>query len=51
MEQWEILMRTLLQTQKNWLEISRSFVEEDLGLIVNEMTTQIEPHDWMPVFE
>ena len=34
-------------SEKNWLDISRSFVEEDLGLIVNEMTTQIEPHDWI----
>ena len=34
-------------SKKNWLVISRSFVEEDLVLIVNEMTTQSEPHDWI----
>ena len=37
----------IADSEKNWLDISRSFIEEDLGLIVNEMTTQIEPHDWI----
>ena len=31
----------------NWPEVSRSFIEEDLGFIMNELTTQIEPHDWV----
>ena len=33
--------------QINWSEISKSFIEEDLGFVKNEMTTQIEPHDWI----
>ncbi len=31
----------------DWMEFSRSFVEEDLGLKHNPHTTQIESHDYM----
>ena len=31
----------------NWAEITRRFIEEDLGHTFNPMTTQIEPHDWI----
>lgn len=30
----------------DWLELSRSLVEDRLGLSQNAYTTQIEPHDW-----
>lgn len=30
----------------DWPEISRSFVEDSLGLVWNPLTTQIESHDW-----
>lgn len=34
----------------DWLEISRSFVEDKLGLTWNPLTTQIESHDWIAEF-
>ncbi len=30
---------------QNWIELSRKFIEDQLGLTWNGMTTQIEPHD------
>jgi adenylosuccinate lyase len=30
----------------DWLELSRTVVEDSLGLTHNPYTTQIEPHDW-----
>lgn len=30
----------------NWLEVSREFVENRMGLTYNPLTTQIESHDW-----
>jgi len=31
----------------DWPDLARRFVEEDLGLVFNPYTTQIEPHDWL----
>jgi len=31
----------------NWQDLSRSFVEGRLGLVMNPLTTQIESHDWI----
>ena len=31
----------------DWPGLARRFVEEDLGLVFNPYTTQIEPHDWL----
>lgn len=30
----------------NWVEVSRAFIENILGLTANPLTTQIESHDW-----
>lgn len=32
--------------QVNWVEVSRVFVEDRMGLTWNPLTTQIESHDW-----
>ena len=31
----------------NWVELARAVVEDELGLVQNMLTTQIEPHDYM----
>lgn len=31
----------------DWIELTRQVIEQDLGLIQNLFTTQIEPHDYM----
>jgi len=31
----------------DWPKLARAFVEEELGLAFNPITTQIEPHDWI----
>lgn len=37
----------LAYPELNWPELTRSFVEKELGLTYNEYTTQIENHDWL----
>lgn len=36
--------------QIKWDELTRKFVEDNLGLIFNPFTTQIEPHDYVAEF-
>lgn len=31
----------------DWPTVSKAFIQEDLGLVCNPVTTQIEPHDWI----
>ena len=38
---------TFAYPDHDWEAEARAFVEEDMGLKMNEMTTQIEPHDFM----
>ncbi len=38
---------TVVLPNVNWLDLSRRFVTERMGLEWNPLTTQIESHDWM----
>lgn len=37
----------LCYPQINWLDVTKNFIEKNLGITYNPYTTQIEPHDYM----